>query len=76
MLVMVRKNKKLVNLKVQQGVLEWKEMSSGLMWVKVNFAQEMWVFLSAHKLTVKGKRRKGKLSEKMLRMCVNFGGKY
>ena len=38
----------LVSPDVQNGVMEWKEVSSRLMWMKVKFGQEIWVFVSAY----------------------------
>ncbi len=38
----------LVSPEVQNGMIEWKEVSSRLMWVKVKFRQEVWVFISAY----------------------------
>ena len=31
-------------------VVEWKEVSSRLMWVRVNIEQESWVIISAYEL--------------------------
>ena len=38
----------LVSPEVQRGVIEWRELSPRLMWVKVKFRQEVWVFISAY----------------------------
>ena len=40
----------LVSARVLQCVQEWKEVSSRLMWVKVKFEQELWIFVSAYGL--------------------------
>ena len=31
-----------------EGVVEWKEVSSRLMWVRVKIQRESWVFISAY----------------------------
>ena len=38
----------LVSKRVKERVVEWKEVSSRLMWVKVKWGQEVWVFVSAY----------------------------
>ncbi len=38
----------LVSPEVQNGGIEWKEVSSRLMWVKVKFRKEVWVFISTY----------------------------
>ena len=38
----------LVSERVQEKVVEWKEVSSRLMWVKVKWGREVWVFVSAY----------------------------
>ena len=37
-----------VSLAVRQCVMEWKEVSSRLMRVKVKFGRELWVFVCAY----------------------------
>ena len=38
----------LVSEKMNKRVVEWKEVSSRLMWMKVKLGREMWVFVSAY----------------------------
>ena len=38
----------LLSTDVLNSVVEWKEVSSRLMWAKVKFGKEMWVFVSAY----------------------------
>uniref|UniRef100_A0A8C8DHP6 ribonuclease H n=1 Tax=Oryzias sinensis TaxID=183150 RepID=A0A8C8DHP6_9TELE len=38
----------LVSCEVRRCVVEWKEVSPRLMWVKVKFQKELWVFVSAY----------------------------
>ena len=40
----------MVSLAVRQCVAEWKEVSSRLIWVKIKFSRELWVFVSAYAL--------------------------
>ena len=40
----------LVSSEVKQCVVECYEVSSGLMWVKVKFGRELWVFVSVESL--------------------------
>ena len=54
-------------------VVEWKEVSSRLMWVRVRMVRECWAFISAYgpgvvgKYGVPGENESG---EKLLDMCV------
>ncbi|XP_076031278.1 uncharacterized protein LOC143019503 [Oratosquilla oratoria] len=38
----------LVSEEIGKGVVEWKEVSSRIMWMKVKLGKEMWVFVSAY----------------------------
>ena len=38
----------LLNKRVLEGVVEYREVSARLMWVKVKFGGELWVFVRAY----------------------------
>ena len=38
----------LLGKRVQEGVVEYRELSDRLMWVKVKFGREFWVFVRAY----------------------------
>ena len=38
----------IVSLEVEKCVVEWREVSSRMMWVKARFGQELWVFISVY----------------------------
>ncbi len=48
----------LVSEKVNKWVVEWKEVSSRIMWVKMKVGCEVWVFVSRNKRNKRGEERR------------------